>query len=897
MAVFRIVLFLILTSLLFTNSKGQSTEEVAREDLRALVSNLRSVDTLSESNNREIKQAASLLSAVTDSSLHFEYYYYVGKAYYKNSDYRLAFESFEHALDLLDYSPVDGTYDCSTLDYLGLTAIELHIKNRATAYLEQALSCYRANSLPIENYVESAFRLFNYLYNFDEYESAILQGLSVKNLFDGVDQNLPDYVDLYTTISLCYIYLNDLEAAKKNIAIAEKYLERIGRDEITQMEIRLRGTKLSLLLQTSQGNYDELLEYMDRWETDFDSESASIIQRIGFHYRQAGYRATAYQYEEAMVHADSLISLISVRDSNGKLIVPELRQFRNAHYYNMLHAEIALRLYQKNGEIKLLEKSLSTIADNLEIFDYRRRTYSDMSARKENLELIYATIDWACLIYWEALQVDLITAEEFWAFSEMYRSSHLKEFKYVRELTDLYMDMDSTIIQGERQLMDSLHAVQKNEALKDTAPANYYNTVSDILKDLYEYQQEMGRKYPDYYKQRLKLKYPEVANVQEALNDKQVLIEFVKGKSPGGYPAIYSFVISKDTFYIKSLDTLDLENDISQYYETIQNHPLREDDKKNLIRNARSLDSLGVQIRRELLDPLEVYGYSEWIIVPHQYLYYLPFNTLPLSDSASNSLQECATRKRIIDEHQVQYAYSAQWWIEGLKNTNVLSNKGLALLPNDNNEEQLGFKERKTFKNLSGWKIKYPASENNIAVQLEKHDFDLLYVATHAKYSKKEDETFLLFDEGTQISSREISRWPLLGKQVILAACEGQLGPESQAEGMMSMSYYLAAAGAQSITGALWEVSDQSTERILSPEYYSELNMNVNQVHKSLLKYRATESALNQHPYFWGGFWTFEQIATPEADSEYSIMNWTVLISLGAAYLLFIVYLTLSKKL
>jgi len=894
MAVLRLILFLILTSLLFTNTKGQSSEENAHEKIATFLSTLKAVDTLSESKIQEINQSASLLPVVSDSSIHFDYYFSIGKAYYNNGSYRLAFEAFEQAVDLLEYSPEDPIYECSILDYLGLTAIELHIKNRAIAYLEQALSCYKKHSIPEEKYVESANQLFGYLYDFNEYASAIQHSYSVKKLFDEVNQDLVDYVDLYTNISQCYIYLDDLDAAMKNINIAEKYFEKLDTDKINTLEIRMRGAKLTILLEKSTDNYDKILDYMDRWKKDFDSESASISDRTDFHFRQAGYRAMAYQYEEAMAHADTLVSLNTVRDPNGNLIVPELRNLKKSHFYIVIHAEIAMRLYKENGDVKLMEKSLNSIADILDIFDYRRRTYADMSGRKENLELIYSTIELICVIYWEALQVDLITPEEFWAFSEMYRSSHLKEFKYVRDIKDIYAGMDSSLIRGERKLMDSLHAVQNNKELKNRNPSAYYSNVSALLKDLFAFQQEMGRKYPDYYKQRLKLRYPEVVQVQNALNENQVLIEFVKGQI---YHDLYSFIISKDTFYIKAIDTLKLEKDISKYYEAIRKHPLRENDRKTLLRNASSLDSLGIKIRTTLLDPLDIYRYPEWIIVPHQYLYYLPFNTLPLSDSSTNSILDCANRKRIVDKYQIQYAYSAQWWIEGLKNQTKLTNKGLALLPGKGNEEQLGFKERQTFKNRSGWKIKYPDTEKNMAGELEKSNFDLLYVATHAKYSREEDETFLIFDKEKEISSQEISRWPLRGKQVVLAACEGQLGPESQAEGMMSLSYYLAAAGAKSITGALWEVSDQSTERILSPESYAELNMNASQVHKSLLNYRAVESAINQHPYFWGGFWTFEQIDHPAAYSDSSITNWTILISAGAAYLLFIVYLIWRKKL
>lgn len=894
--------FITLVFLLICFSYAQTAVLQAQYSKADSVSHL--IEQLKDTSRNEknispsIKRASKWLNTIHDSSLHFQFHYQLGIYNYNQGDYENALNSFESARELLKHEPGDLSQECYILRYLGLSALEISLKSRAISFLEQAILCFESNEFPIKEVERTAFRLFKYLFDFDEFDTAIRLGKRLPELFAKANNPKLDYVELYTSTALCYMYTERLPNAKIYLDKAEKVLRNIPRNGIPLEEVRLRGTQINYLLETTDESYEKLLAYMDEWAADFDHDVATPIERIGFYYRQAGYRAMAYQYEEAMEAADSLVTINSARDEQGRLIVPELQSIRNANYYNLLHAEIAVRLYDETRDTSLLRKSLQSLGDNFEIYNYNRRTLFDMSERKESLDLIYNSVEWGTLMYWESLLAGLISAEDFWALSEKYRTAHLKEFKYARELTSVYQDMDGSLKKKEEKLLDSLYSLQKNKALKENSRATYFKNISQILTELYEYQKQIGKKYPEYYSQRLEQKYPAIPHVQSQLDSHQVLVEFMNGYNSSGVPSCYSFIISSDTFRIERTVSEDLEQTINDYYEKIRTNPLQVENREEMIQSIRELDSLGQNLRKQLLDPLEIYDYSEWIIIPHQYLYYLPVITLPLTDEITNNLSESAHRARIADQHSVQYAYSAQWWIEGREGPRKRMMSGMVLLPNANAEiAELGFSEKKFFQNNSNWKSKHPRQDPPIKEELESADFDLLYIAAHAKYIEEEEETKIFFNRQNPLPSREISKWPLRGKQVILAACEGQLGAKSNAEGMISLSYYLAAAGAYSITGALWEVADQSTEKILSPKKFPQLNMDAKQIQHSIQAYRSQASDIHQHPYFWGGFWTFQQNeGGHDLKNTYSEAHWAWLIGLAVAYLIFIFYLIWKKK-
>jgi len=837
---------------------------------------------------------------VQDSSALLPYYYKHGQYLYDNKKYNKAMEVLGKALEYSHHlSPEQQSQKCKCLFQIGKTAAYARMKNRAISYYELAFSCIQNVPSPdLKAITDMRTTLINYLYNVDIYDKAIQ--LSYDQIADYKKLQPPpeDFLSLYTNLALCYIETDQTEKAAPILKKGTPYINKIEGEGLTTEQIRFRGAHI-LLLQKGNNKREDVIEYLDQWAHEFQARESSIKEKIDFYYRQAGYRGIAYQYEEALAAADSLASYNLVHDSLGQLLVPEIIKSNHAHYYNLLRAEIAYKLYLQNGDTATLKKSIESINNNFKIYDYHRRTSFDMSSRLVKLEDIYSSVQWASVIYWTALKEGLIDQDEFWRLSETQRSAHLREFKYSRELSEIYGELDSNLLSAEQMLMDSLHQFQKNSDRQQANKARYHGKLSQIMSDLYDLQQRIGEEYPDYYNQRLERKYPDLDSLQSALSSDQVLIEYMIGPDTEEWLSIYAFVISNSNIEIRELKTQNLKETVITWYNIVNKNPLAYNDKTQLIENIKRMDSLGVEIRKILLDSLDVYRFPEWIIVPHQFLHYVPFAALPLNDSISTSISSAGNTPRIIDQHQQMYSYSAQWWIEGLEQGSDQSpSQGWVLLPQKNDSKYTaGFQEaRQSFGNGS-WDSVYPTQEN-ITNRLKTKHTDVLYIAAHAKYKEDTDETYIFFDTENPTSSREISRWPLQQKQVVLAACEGQMGTDSPAEGLMGLSYYFAAGGAQSITGALWEVPDKSTSDILHPHYYPDLQMGAKEIRENMLRFKANAEPLRQLPYFWAAFCTFEQAPAKPAPDLMGSSNYLLpLIALGAIYLLFILVLIWKKKL
>ena len=77
-------------------------------------------------------------------------------------------------------------------------------------------------------------------------------------------------------------------------------------------------------------------------------------------------------------------------------------------------------------------------------------------------------------------------------------------------------------------------------------------------------------------------------------------------------------------------------------------------------------------------------------------------------------------------------------------------------------------------------------------------------------------------DQHMFLSMSEILSLKIRADMVVLSACDTGNGMVSRAEGVMSLGRAFMAAGAESVTVSLWEVSDESTQ-VLMEEYYKNL--------------------------------------------------------------------------
>jgi len=139
--------------------------------------------------------------------------------------------------------------------------------------------------------------------------------------------------------------------------------------------------------------------------------------------------------------------------------------------------------------------------------------------------------------------------------------------------------------------------------------------------------------------------------------------------------------------------------------------------------------------------------------------------------------------------------------------------------------------------------------------------FRFLHFATHGVLAVDtgiQEPSLVLSSDGTDpshmfLSMSEILRLKLQSESVVLSACNTGSGKISRAEGVMSLGRAFLAAGANSVTVSLWQVSDDSTA-LLMETYY-----------KGILEHKTKSAALAEaryavfangakNPFFWAPF-------------------------------------------
>ena len=111
-------------------------------------------------------------------------------------------------------------------------------------------------------------------------------------------------------------------------------------------------------------------------------------------------------------------------------------------------------------------------------------------------------------------------------------------------------------------------------------------------------------------------------------------------------------------------------------------------------------------------------------------------------------------------------------------------------------------------------------------------------------YTKYEDG-FLTAYEVTQL---ELSQTNL----VVLSACETGLGEIQSGEGVWGLQRAFQLAGAKTVMGSLWKISDEATV-IFMTAFYSKF-FNGNDIQASYQEAMESTMAVYPHPYYWGAF-------------------------------------------
>jgi CHAT domain-containing protein len=388
--------------------------------------------------------------------------------------------------------------------------------------------------------------------------------------------------------------------------------------------------------------------------------------------------------------------------------------------------------------------------------------------------------------------------------------------------------------------------------------------LNDELTLLKSSKQESGQKQqteektatPDF-------KYTEI---QPLLDSNAIFLEYVLTEDD-----LYVWVIEKDKFEIHKLplNATRLKELVVNYLTTLKKPNLSKEEFSNHLK-------LGKELFNILLAPVKnkLTTYKSLVIVPDGPLYYLPFETLIVSQTSKKTGTETVNRNipYLIKKVSIDYFHS------GAVMASLLKQKESSSTPTKEQHEILAFgdpvyttKESKTefeidkqvFYETRGVKFERllyasqevidiaktlnvdPASDcinlRDKATEKKVHDVDIkaykrLHFATHGILADEitwmNQPSLVLSQVGTDedydgfLEMNEIYDLNLNADLVVLSACKTGLGEEIKGEGLVGLTHAFIHAGARSLVVSLWDVNDQSTSLLMESFYKNLKTMN-----------------------------------------------------------------------
>ncbi|MEM7587511.1 MAG: CHAT domain-containing protein, partial [Acidobacteriota bacterium] len=152
-----------------------------------------------------------------------------------------------------------------------------------------------------------------------------------------------------------------------------------------------------------------------------------------------------------------------------------------------------------------------------------------------------------------------------------------------------------------------------------------------------------------------------------------------------------------------------------------------------------------------------------------------------------------------------------------------------------------------------------PAASESWLRQQPLEAFDVLHFATHGLLSPLSSARSALLltgdaEEDGFLQAREISRLHLAADLVVLSACQTVERETPGGDGMQGIAESFFHAGAASVVGSLWQVTDQSSRRLMESFYRHLADGASKTMALRRAKLDALADAASRHPAHWAAF-------------------------------------------
>ena len=793
-------------------------------------------------------------------------YYNIGLLYRKKGDYDKALEYANKAL-VIDLASVGENHPVIANDYDNIGTV-YSLKGDYDKALE-----YYIKSLDIklkslgENHRSVATNYHNIGANYlskGDLEKALEycnKSLAIK--LQVLGEGHPDLAISYGLIGKVYLekrnYDQALEYFNKSKTIRLKTLEE--NDALVAANYNDIGT-----VYLKKGNFEKAEEYYNKSLTinlHILNENHPYLART---YKTFGeFYLAQNNFEKALYYGQKVITSIlpEFNDTNVYTNPP----LTNLRLENILldalefKADVLEKLYSlKSHNIEDIKSSLANYQLASEVINKLRSSYKAEGSKiflAEKATIIFDKAISTALKLYEITQNNKYKEQAF-VFAEKAKSSILlaslqdlraKRFAGIPDsLLEAERDLKIDLTFYDTQIQKELDKTEERDSLKLQEFEAKHFALNTQYQKLIE---QIERDYPKYYDLKYQTKSATILEIQDILDNRSALIEYFTGDS-----AIYIFTLLHDDFDVTQIA---IDSSFQVLAESLNKY-IKQLDSKNFMATS-------YQLYNKLMHPIQhkLISKEKLIIIPHGFLYKIPFETLIAQPPTLENKIEY-----LINRFETTYHYSATLYLNGLKETRDQVKDGSFVFSgfapvfgdeDKNNEILLASRSLLTDSTVRSFSVdgtridELPFSEQEVKTIIEMYkqhnqdaigyfhanaseenfktivsNYRYIHIASHSIINESKPKlSAIIFSqpidtvdiEDGVLYADEIYNLNLNADLVVLSSCESGIGKLVSGEGMMALTRGFLYAGASNIIVSLWKVHDRHTKELMVELYKS----------------------------------------------------------------------------
>jgi CHAT domain-containing protein len=408
------------------------------------------------------------------------------------------------------------------------------------------------------------------------------------------------------------------------------------------------------------------------------------------------------------------------------------------------------------------------------------------------------------------------------------------------------------------------------------------NLLNNLNLSTQEFNKKIEVKYPKYAAFKYQKLDVSIKDIQEQLDEKTALIEYVLGEDS----VVYIFYIDKQTSKLveEPVAKKELQLQIKRFHAVLSNYRQLANDENKVY---EKYTNLAHWFFKTLLSPIlpETPQVKNLIIITDGELGHLPFEAFLVKEAAQRNIGYSGLHY-LLNDYNVSYDYSATLWKdnnlkENLNNNNQLlamasdytilldSVEALNRLPaNQRLRAELGplpaakAEIMNLSKSFSGSFI-YGMNASEKIFKEKAPQYGIIHLAMHGVLDRRNQMlSGLVFTENgdslenNYLQAYEISKMNLNANLVVLSACETGYGKFEEGNGIASLARAFMYAGTPSLIVSLWQVNDDATSYIMKT-MYENLSKGMSKsaaLSNAKLVYIKNSKGFVGHPAFWAAF-------------------------------------------